>query len=492
MRPVLYLICLCWLTISGKAIPPRPNIIIILADDLGYAELGCYGQKIIKTPHIDLLAKSGIRFTQYYAGNTVCAPSRCALLTGKHTGHSDIRDNKEQGGFKDDEERGQLALAKGQFTLAHLLKSNGYHTAVIGKWGLGMPDNDGSPLRAGFDFFYGFADQKQAHNYYPSHLWKNDQWDTLSNGYFSPHQKYTGELSRLTDDYVSEHYTRKDYAPDFMRNEALKFIDNQQQDPFFLFYTLPMPHLSLQVPLEDLKPYAGLPDTPYTGDRGYLPQAHPRAAYAAMISRLDTEVGIIMNKLKQTGKDNNTIVIFISDNGATVPGLGGADTKFFMSNGNLRGYKMDLYEGGIRVPCIVSWPGHIKEGTTNHTLSAAWDWMPTLADMIHIKAPGGLDGVSVKKELLSQTLIRPDRSLYWEYHDGKVRAIRQGDWKLIRFYHNKKSDDKAYRDELYYLATDPGEQNNLVSLYPDKMNILSGLLEHSHSTSRIKEWNIFE
>lgn len=483
MRIGLLLIFISLLTIAGIKIPPRPNIIIILADDLGYGELGCYGQSIIKTPYLDGLARQGIRFTQYYAGNTVCAPSRCALLTGKHTGHSDIRDNFEMGGFADNEEKGQQPLQKDQFTIAHLLKQTGYHTAVIGKWGLGMPNNEGSPANAGFDFFYGYADQKQAHNYYPSHLWINDQWDTLHNGYFSPHQKYINDSIKLDDTYIEKHFTGPDYAPDLMRNQALKFID-EQKDPFFLFYTLPMPHLSLQIPLNEIKPYTYLPDTPYLGQRQYLPQAHPRAVYAAMITRLDTEVGMIMNKLKEKGKEKNTIIIFISDNGATVPGIGGADTRFFKSNGALRGYKMDLYEGGIRVPCIVSWPGKIKPGTTNNTV-AAWDWLNTIADLIQTKKPEGSDGISMKTTLFNSKAPQKQRLFYWEYHDGHVRVLRQGDWKLIRF-------SKTQRDELYFLPTDPGEQNNLAEKHPDQVKKLAILMKDAHEPSRITEWNMYE
>ncbi len=485
-KPALFLLFISVLSLGALKLRPRPNVIIILADDLGYGELGSYGQQKIKTPHLDRLAARGMRFTQYYSGNTVCAPSRCVLLTGKHTGHADIRDNYEMGGFADAEERGQLPLQASQYTLAQLLKSNGYRTAVIGKWGLGMPGKEGDPRDAGFDFFYGYACQKQAHNYYPSHLWKKDRWDTLRNGYFSPHQKYDQQDEPLTVQYVANHYTGPDYAPDLMRREALEFI-RQGDQPFFLYYTLPMPHLGIQVPMEELDAYPDFPDTPYLGDRQYLPHHRPRAAYASMVSRLDREVGILMDALAKSGNEKNTIIIFISDNGATPPGTGGADTRFFKSNGLLRGYKMDLYEGGIRVPCIVSWPGKIKPGTVNASLFAAWDWLPTLADMLGLPLKADeLDGLSFKKALFKNQTLYPERYLYWEYSSfGGSRAIRKGDWKLIWFSKNNTG-------QLYNLKNDPGEQSDLSTSNIPKRNELYALMKTARQPARIPAWNKYE
>lgn len=475
------------LILTGFQKPPvKPNIILILADDLGYGDLGCYGQDKIRTPNLDRLARSGMRFTQYYAGNTVCAPSRCALLTGKHTGHSDIRDNYEMGGFPDQEERGQLPMKPGEFTMAHLLKNQGYRTAIIGKWGLGMPSNEGSPKNAGFDFFYGYACQKQAHNYYPSHLWKNDRWDTLRNGYFSPHQPFDPKTGILNADFVKKHFTGPDYAPEKMRHEALAFIKNPKQ-PYFLYYTIPMPHLGLQIPTEELDNYKDLPDTPYYGQRQYLPHDRPRAAYAAMVSRLDLEVGIILNEVRRSGQEKKTLILFMSDNGATIPGIGGADTRFFNSNSRLRGYKTDLYEGGIRVPCMASWPGKIKPGTVNHSVIAAWDWLPTLAELVPSNTPlSNPDGLSLASVLMENKVIAPDRYLYWEYaSSGGIRAIRKGDWKLIWF-------TKSNEGQLYNLKEDTGETRNLIDTEPDRTKELQALMSAAHLPSRIPAWNKYE
>ncbi|HNR05917.1 MAG TPA: arylsulfatase [Saprospiraceae bacterium] len=482
LKAAILLLSAC-IGLSGLKPGTKPNLVIILADDLGYGEPGCYGQSRIKTPHLDRLASRGMRFTQYYAGNTVCAPSRCVLLTGKHTGHADIRDNFEMGGFPDDEERGQLPMRSDEYTLARFLKSKAYRTAVIGKWGLGMPGKEGDPQAAGFDFFYGYACQKQAHNYYPSHLWKNDRWDTLRNGYFSPHQKYPLSGKPLTGDYVAEHYTGPDYAPDLMRREALKFIAEDDR-PFFLYYTLPMPHLGIQVPPEELQAYPDFADTPYLGERQYLPHHRPRAAYASMISRLDREVGILMDALAKAGKDQNTLILFLSDNGATPPGTGGADTRFFKSNGLLRGYKMDLYEGGIRVPCIVSWPGKIKPGSVNPSILAAWDWFPTLADLFGLPLKTDeMDGLSFKKALLKNQVMDPDRYLYWEYSSfGGSRAIRKGDWKLIWF-------SKDNKGQLYNLRNDPGEQTDLSDSNRPMRDELYALMQGARSPARIPAWN---
>jgi len=469
-----------------QAPPVKPNIILILADDLGYGELGCYGQAVIKTPNLDRLARSGMRFTQYYSGNTVCAPSRCALLTGKHTGHADIRDNYEMGGFPDNEERGQLPMKQDQFTMAHMLKLQGYRTAIIGKWGLGMPGNEGNPGDAGFDLFYGYACQKQAHNYYPSHLWRNEHWDTLRNGYFSPHQKFEGEPGSLNADFVKENYTGIDYAPELIRREALAFIKNKHQ-PYFLYYAISMPHLGLQIPLEDLDQYKDIPDTPYLGQRQYLPHHRPRAAYAAMVSRLDYEVGIILDELHRSGQEKNTLILFMSDNGATIPGTGGADTRYFKSNANLKGYKTDLYEGGIRVPCLVSWQGKIKPGAVNHSVIAAWDWLPTLAAIIQSNLKGStLDGLSLNTVLFQNKLLESDRYLYWEYaSSGGIRALRKGDWKLIRYSRTKQG-------QLYNLKNDIQESNNLIADQPELAGQLLTLMNAAHLPSRIPEWNKYD
>ena len=320
----------------------KPNIIYILADDLGYNEISYNGQTNFNTPNIDTLARQGISFTQHYSGSPVSAPSRCVLLTGKHTGHCAIRDNKEIGSFED--YKGQEPLPESTFTVAHLLKNAAYKTACIGKWGLGFYDNSGSPSLQGFDYFFGYLCQKQAHNYYPSYLWKDSTKISLANEGINPHQQLKGDANN-PDSYKA--FTGKEYSQDLIQKEALKYIKDNKDSTFFLFLTYTLPHLALQIPEEDILLLKNkYNDKPYTGSKGYLPNQFPRATYAAMILRLDKYVGEIMAELKQQGLDENTIVIFSSDNGATFD-VGGADTKYFGSNDPFRGYKTDVYDGEI-------------------------------------------------------------------------------------------------------------------------------------------------
>jgi arylsulfatase A-like enzyme len=281
-----------------------PNFVVILADDLGYGDVGPFGQRRIRTPRIDRIAAEGMRFTQFYSGSTVCAPSRGTLLTGRHTGHAYVRDNHELGGFLDEEERGQLALPPDHPTVARWLKARGYATAVVGKWGLGGPGSTGVPTKQGFDFFFGYLDQKQAHNYYPTHLWRNEERYPLRNKYFSPHQPLVGDPK---DAASYEKYRGTDYAIDFMTREAVSWLRANASKPFFLYFAPTIPHVSLQVPEEALKQYEGaFPETPYTGNNRYLPHRTPRAAYAAMITYLDAQVGRILDTLKAIGADERT------------------------------------------------------------------------------------------------------------------------------------------------------------------------------------------
>ena len=398
--------------VAGCAKTQPPNVIYILADDLGYGELGSYGQTLIQTPHLDILANEGMRFTQHYSGSPVCAPSRCTLLTGLHTGHCQIRDNYELGGFADSTERGQLPLEKETYTLGHMMRDAGYATAIIGKWGLGGPNSSGVPTQQGFDYFYGYLDQKQAHNHYPSHLWRNTEWDTLANGYFHPHQRFDGE--NLDESAAYDHYKGVDYAPDLMAQEAEDFIRRHAAEPFFLYFAHTVPHLALQVPDEELDAYEGvLSEFPYDGSSGYLPHIRPQSAYAAMITRMDKHIGRIMEVLQELGIDENTLIIFSSDNGATY--TGGVDTAQFQSSGRLRGGKGEVYEGGIRVPMIAAWPGTITAGTTTDHVSAFWDVMPTLADLIGTTLTTEVNGISFLPVLMGHTLPIPSE-MYWEYH----------------------------------------------------------------------------
>ncbi|KPK76151.1 MAG: N-acetylgalactosamine-6-sulfatase, partial [Phycisphaerae bacterium SM23_30] len=307
----------------------KPNIIYILADDLGYGDLGCYGQKKIRTPNLDQLAADGIRFTRHYSGSTVCAPSRCVLLTGKHTGHCYIRSNYEMGGWGPDEPEGQLHIPADTITLSKLLRNAGYATAAVGKWGLGGPDTTGHPNRQGFDHWFGYLCQRVAHNYYPTHLWRNTQKVVLENDYFSAHQRLPEDKDPY-DKASYAPYAGKQYSVDLMADEALQFIKTHKNQPFFLYLPFPVPHVALQVPEDSLKEYQNaFPETPYQGENGYLPHPAPRAAYAAMITRMDQHIGRIMNLLKQLSLDQNTLVIFSSDNGPTFNG--GSDSAFFHS-----------------------------------------------------------------------------------------------------------------------------------------------------------------
>ena len=461
-----------------------PNIIYILADDLGYGELGSYGQSIIHTPHLDELSTRGMRFTHHYSGSPVCAPSRCTLLTGLHTGHCQVRDNFELGGFADSTERGQLPLAPETFTIGRMLQQAGYTTAVMGKWGLGGPGSTGVPNLQGFDYFYGYLDQKQAHNHYPSHLWHNTVWDTLANGYFHPHQRFNG-----TDPFDPEAYAQfkgTEYAPDLIVAQAEAFIRTHSNQPFFLYLPHTVPHLALQVPDEELDRYSDLvTETPYDGSSAYLPHIRPQSAYAGMITRMDAHVGRLIAVLEELGLTDNTLVFFSSDNGPTY--VGGVDTEQFQSSGDLRGGKGEVYEGGIRVPMIAVWPGHIAPGTTSDHVSAFWDVLPTLAELAEVSVPTPTNGTSFLSVLMGDP--PPESSqMYWEYHGrnwGGAQAARIGDWKGVRLGGHTRADAPV---EVYHLANDPGESINLAQQHPDIAARLLSIMQ-SRTPSNIERWN---
>ena len=440
----------------GKKAAATPNIIFMLADDLGYGELGCYGQEKIRTPNIDKLAAQGMKFTEHYSGSPVCAPSRCVLLTGKHTGHAYIRDNSEWSErgevWRNPNLEGQRPLPLNTFTIGKMLQNRGYTTGAIGKWGLGGPDNSGDPNKQGFDHWYGYLCQRVAHNYYPIHLWRNGKKHVLAwNKYFFPHQKLPED--RDPHDRLSyEEYSGKQYSMDLMAEEALWFIKENKEKPFFLYLPFPVPHAAIQVPEDSLKEYEGaFPETPYKGEKGYLPHPMPRAGYAAMITRMDREIGRIVDLLKELGLDENTLVFFSSDNGPTFNG--GTDSEFFKSAGPLRGLKASLYEGGIRVPMIARWPGKIKPGSESNHTSAFWDFLPTFAELLGIDPPGDIDGLSILPTLLDQPEKQKKHEyLYWEY--SRRQAMRMGDWKGIRKGINENI-------ELYNLKHDIGEKNDV-------------------------------
>jgi len=449
----------------------KPNVIFILADDLGYGELGCFGQEKIRTPNIDRIATEGMKFTQHYSGSPVCAPSRCVLLTGKHTGHAYIRDNSEMNErgevWRNPLVEGQYPLPENTFTIGRMFQNAGYATGAIGKWGLGGPGTCGEPNNQGFDHWYGYLCQRRAHNYYPIHLWRNRERHILAwNKYFYPHQR----LPQDRDPYDKSSYTEysgKQYSLDLMAEEALGFIRENRDKPFFLYLPFTVPHAAIQVPEDSLKEYEGaFPETPYTGDKGYLPHPAPRAGYAAMVTRMDREIGRIMSLLKELGIDDKTLIIFSSDNGPTFNG--GTDSEFFRSTGPLRGLKTMLYEGGIRVPTIARWPGRIKPGSVTEHVSAFWDWLPTFAEMLGVRSGSDTDGISLLPTLLGNPGEQKDHDhLYWEY-SGK-QAVRRGEWKAYR-----KSVDSPL--ELYNLEDDIAEQHDLAGQRPDVVNEMADIM----------------
>lgn len=476
-----------------------PNIIYILADDLGYGELGAYGQTKIKTPNIDQLANSGMMFTQHYSGSPVCAPSRYVLLTGKHTGHAYIRGNdewSERGDvwnyrevFNNSSLEGQRPIPENTFTLGNQLQSAGYKTGIVGKWGLGAPDSQGIPNLQGFDFFYGYNCQRQAHNLYPAHLWENRKKVLLDNRLVPPNTK----LDSLADPFDESSYSifnEKEYAPLKIQEKALSFIEENKDQPFFLYYASPLPHLPLQAPKEFVDTYreAFGEEDPYVGDEAYFPNRYPRATYAAMISYLDYQVGEIVDLLKQKNIYENTIIIFSSDNGPTY--LGGVDFEYFESSkpftngyGHTKGF---VYEGGIRVPLIFNWPKKIKPGTRSDHLSAFYDLMPTLSDLAGVKPPDSIDGISFKATLLNQKQRKHD-FLYWEFPSYKgQQAVRMGKWKGVR----KNIFDGNLEIELYDLEKDLKEQQDLAMLHPEIVERIRRIMEKEHEPASIEKFRI--
>jgi len=472
----------------------KPNIIFIMADDLGYGELGCYGEEKIKTPNIDRLAKKGIKFTQFYSGAPVCAPARCMLLTGRHPGHAQIRGNNEMANrgpvwdyikaSKDPNLEGQWPLKKGTVTLGSILQQAGYRTACIGKWGLGGPLTDGRPTMQGFDLFFGYNCQRQAHNYYPGHLWRNDEKVELNNVIIPPDTKLDPGADPLDPKSYAK-YTQKEYAPDLMLKEALNFIEQNKNQPFFLYYPTTIPHVSLQAPPEWVEKYHRIfgDEKPYTGDKGYIPCRYPHATYAAMISYLDDQVGQIIRKLKELGLYDNTIIFFTSDNGPTY--AGGVDTKFFNSAKPFRsGYgwgKGFTHEGGIREPLIVSWPGHIKPDSTSDFIGAFWDVMPTLCDITGASLPDSIDGISFLPVLTGKKDQKIHPYLYWEFpsYTGQ-QAVRMDHWKGIRdsiFMGNMNI-------KLYDLNADLQELQNVASQHTDVIKKIEDIMIKAHTPSK--------
>lgn len=429
-----------------------PNVVLIQADDLGYGDLSSYGQANFQTPSLDRLAREGIRFTQYYAGSTVCAPSRTALMTGLHTGHAWIRGN------------GEIALRLEDVTIAEVLRAAGYRTAVVGKWGLGVAGSTGQPDKQGFDYSFGFLDHRHAHRQYTDHLWRNGK--------------------RVAVD------VDRDYVNDLFTKETLGFIDRRDRKPFFVYLNYTVPHAELRVPESSLAEFRGkFPERPYvnaaadarpTGAQpdgaslGYRSQPTPHAAFAAMIVRMDRDIGRIVDHLRARGLERNTLILFISDNGPHQEG--GGDPVFFKSNGGLRGIKRDLYEGGIRVPMIARWTGTLPAGRVSDHPWAHWDILPTLAELAGARAPDGLDGVSMVRALRGEPQPTHD-FFYWEFHErGFQQAVRMGRWKAVRPGTGKPL-------ELYDLETDPREERDVAATNADVVERIETYLRTARTPS---------
>ena len=440
------LACLCF-EAPPQAQPSKPNILLIQADDLGYGDVSVYGQAMFQTPNVDRLARNGLRFISYYAGSTVCAPSRSALMTGMHTGHTWVRGNLPG-----------MSLRAEDRTIAMLLKEAGYRTALIGKWGLGESDSPGRPDRQGFDYSFGYLSQTHAHRQFTDHLYRN------------------GERVEVSPN---------DYSNDLFTNETMSFIERNDNRPFFIYLNYTVPHAELRVPDDSVASFRGrFPEKPFvnaTADAkltgpdepslGYRSQPTPHAAFAAMVTRMDRDVGRIVQLLRSRGVDQQTLVIFTSDNGPHQEG--GGDPEFFKSSGGLRGIKRDLYEGGIRVPMIARWPDTIPPGRVSAHVWAHWDLFPTLAEIAGAKVPAGLDGVSMTRALRGEP--QPTHEyFYWEFHErGFQQAVRMGPWKAVRL----KKDAPL---EIYNLDADPFEAHDVGTTHPGVVNTI----EHYLRTAR--------
>lgn len=444
----------CWSTLflrpdsccsaGGPGTAERPNVILIVADDLGYGDLGCYGQSQVKTPRIDRMAAEGMRFTDFYSGSTVCAPSRCVLMTGLHTGHAYIRGN------------GGLELRPQDVTVARLLQKSGYATGVFGKWGLGHENSTGVPLKQGFDRFYGYLDHVHAHNFYPTYLFRDDARVKLDN--VVPNEGRTGGGVATV---------RRDYAPDLTTREMLAWLDEPRGRPFFLYWAPTIPHANNEAGKKGME----VPDLGEYADRDW---PEPQKAFAAMMSRLDRDVGQLLDRLQEKGLAGKTIVLFSSDNGPHREG--GRDPDFTDSNGPLRGIKRDLYDGGIRVPLVAWGPGRVPAGTTSATIGSFADVLPTLCDLAGVEAPP-CDGMSLRPTLLGQPGQKPHDYLYWEFYErGFDQAVRMDRFKGVR--HGKNGPI-----ELYDLSTDPGESNDVAAAHPEVVQRIAAAMNEAHVAS---------
>ncbi len=476
---MLVLITLCVLP-SCTFAADRPNVIFILADDLGYRETGSFGQQLIKTPHLDRLANEGMKLTQHYCGNAVCAPSRCVLITGKHPGHAYIRSNKST------PPEGQEPILDAEVTLGEFMQEEGYITGGFGKWGLGGPDSSGHPNRQGFHRFFGYLCQSHAHSYYPSYLRSDSGVVELNNNPAVDGHANFQKGDDKSDPQSYDQFKGTDYAPDHINAELLKFIRGNKDKPFLCYYPTVIPHVALHVPDEDLKPYLdlGWKDPPFTKQKGYgyTPHFTPRAAYAAMITRMDGYIGNVLNLLDELKLADNTLVVFSSDNGTTHLDLE-VDFTFFKSVGELRGLKGSLYEGGVRVPTIVRWPGKVKAGSESDFVSGFEDWMPTILEAVgaKIKAPKNTDGISLMPTLLGQK--QPEREyLYREFAGyGGQQTIRVGEWKAVR----QNLSKGPVKTELFNIVSDIGETKDVAADHPGVVSKLEKMMAEQHVPSEM-------
>ncbi len=461
LRTAIVLLLLTIFTNQALAADPasKPNIVLVFVDDLGWRDVGCYGQTKIRTPSVDRIAAEGIKLTQAYSGNAVCAPSRCCLMTGKHPGHAYVRDNRQWNPKQ--KWSGQTPLPEDTITIPRLFQQAGYATGTMGKWGLGSHENSGDPKKLGIDYFFGYECQAHAHNHYPSYVYRNGVKVPLEGNSDSP--------------------TGKQFTQDLFEAEALKFITDHQKEPFFLYLPFIIPHVAIQVPEDSLAEYKDkFDDVPYRG-KAYLHHDFPRAGLAAMITRMDRSVGRILDLLKELKLDDNTLVIFTSDNGP-VGLFGGSDNPYFESKGALRGWKGSLYEGGIRMPYVARWPGKIKPGTTSDVITANWDLLPTLCAAGGITPPADIDGISILPALTGSGSVKPREYLYWEFpgYQGQ-QAVRMGNWKATR----QKLNSKLTNIELYDLSNDPNETTDVATAHPEIVKQIAAIMAKEHVPSKL-------
>ncbi len=486
---------------SSTPTSTKPNVILIFADDLGYGELGSYGQSKIETPHLDKLAAQGMRFTDFYTGSPVCAPSRCILLTGKHSGHAAIRGNDEAGHrgdvwnflamAADPYLEGQAPMPESTKIFPAMLKERGYVTGMGGKWGLGHPLSESIPTKKGFDYFYGYNCQRQAHTLTPLHLWENENKVLLNNDTIITHTDLPIGKDSL-DPKSYEYLDQPDYAPELIADKMIDFVEEHQDSSFFLYWATPIPHVPLQAPKKWIDYYHEKfgDEPPYTGiNGGYFPARYPKATYAAMISYMDENVGRMMEKLEELGITENTIILFTSDNGPTY--VKGTYSTWFESGGPFRsdrgwgkGY---LREGGIRMPMIASWPGHIPSGEVSDHVASSQDVMATIFDLIDLPLSPNVvhDGISFAPTLLNDEVQNEHEYLYWEFPEsGGQRALRWGDWKA---YNEKlKSGDTTIH--LYNLATDIQESTDIADQHPEQVEFVKRIFKKEHIPSENPRW----